>query len=1025
MISSDNGRRVFALEIAGLEYRYHSNKPPASSSLDSQIATGINYIDVESIVAVGSINADLDPSGGVANYGATTVTLNINRRGGASDAGVIFGRCGARSASTRAKLTTSATRTDTTISISSDLSSLSYPRLLHVGAETIRASSANATSVTCTRGAGNTPIQVHSIDLEGSIVPEITTEITTFRGRRARLYAAHRYATGETSNYIEIVNGFIESSPTVEDEEITISLLPLTALIDTDLSDKGIAQTRLLTGYHYFDGRQGSILEYALGLYKDQDDNEPVLTPDTGAAITASTFQTTVARRRSFSNLFDDFDTSLPKGPTADNYPREHPRYPKLRRSQDAVFVEDGVYPSTLTFNAGNVGYDVVADSSITSALNAAEISASESLRIRLPVVELKQHQLGNAEVKKWPDVLNDTLTTSGPSSTAGVAGGFGRWRINRDNELTFEKLSNSPFTSRLFLWNNSYLWRFVRRGLRDQGVRAPLKWGAFGTSGPLDNLSRISYPIDLGLSDDSIEQQFGEGDGWRRVEIDASSNATSSIRQIRDIPSAYYQQFESAILVETSLGLPTSSSAGVYHYVTVEFYDHKLDEIRRQVFKCTHQSAASFGGSTVGYLIHISNDHEFQNSFSFGDWSDKERALIYRGGSADGERPSVVLLQLLQSGGGGGLNGTYDQFSIGLNIHSSNIDEASFLAIDGSSTFTLSENFAGDGANLRDTFDSVLRLLGAVIVMKRDESTGVSKLTLVSLGNERASSSDLTISAGDWIADPSPTWGIYEDIVTQIKYEFDYDPAEDKYLNEVIFNNYAAINRYGGERAKITLTLAGLNSDQFGRGAGDNFAYFLPTSARLFNLLSNPLRTWRGEIGTGKSIYIDVGSYITVSSPHLRGYSDDYGVVDGVGMVRAIRQDLLNEGCEIELITTGLTAVNWNSAARVSSHTATTVTVDANKYSVSPATDASFFKAGDVVDYLPAGNHDNAITGLTIDSVVGHVITFTAAHGISTNGGTVEPTNFSSASTLHKIDAYLANSSDILGASTPAKELS
>ena len=225
--------------------------------------------------------------------------------------------------------------------------------------------------------------------------------------------------------------------------------------------------------------------------------------------------------------------------------------------------------------------------------------------------------------------------------------------------------------------------------------------------------------------------------------------------------------------------------------------------------------------------------------------------------------------------------------------------------------------------------------------------------------------------------------------------------------------------------RAKITLTLAVLNSDQFGRGAGDNFAYFLPTSARLFNLLSNPLRTWRGEIGTGKSIYIDVGSYITVSSPHLRGYSDDYGVVDGVGMVRAIRQDLLNEGCEIELITTGLTAVNWNSAARVSSHTATTVTVDANKYSVAPATDAAFFKAGDVVDYLPAGNHDAAITGLTIDSVVGHVITFTAAHGISTNGGTVEPTDFSNASTLHKIDAYLANSSDILDTSTPAKEFS
>ena len=345
------------------------------------------------------------------------------------------------------------------------------------------------------------------------------------------------------------------------------------------------------------------------------------------------------------------------------------------------------------------------------------------------------------------------------------------------------------------------------------------------------------------------------------------------------------------------------------------------------------------------------------------------------------------------------------------------------FLAADATATFTLTDNYAGDGADLRETFDSVLRLLGAVIVMKRDASTGRSLITLVSLGNERTSASSLTVSAGDWVADPVPKWGIHEDIVTQIEYQFDYDPAEDKYLSEVVFNNYAAINRYGGERSKITLRLAGLNSDQFGRGAGDNFAYFLPTSSRLFNLLSNPIRTWRGEIGTGKSIYIDVGSYLTVSSPHLRGYGDEYGVTDGVGMVRAIRQNLMSEGCELELITTGLSPVNWNSAARVASYTTNTVTVDANKYSASPATDASFFKAGDVVDYLPAGNHDAAIVGLTILSVVGNVITFTAAHSISASAGTIEPTDLSNATSDHKTDAYLANSSDILDTSTDAQE--
>ena len=1021
-VDSDHGRRVFALQIAGLKYRYHSVSPPASTSLDSTIATGISYVDAQAITAVGSVSASIDPSGGVADYGAVSVTLGINRRGGVSDAGRVFGRCGARSASTRAKLTASASRTDNTFSVSTDLSSFSFPRLFHIGAETVRASSATSTAVTVTRGAGNTPTQVHTIDLEGSIVPELTQEITTFRGRRARLYAAHQYADGSTSTYIEVVNGFIESSPTIEEgDEITLSLMPLTALIDTDLSGKGIAQTRLLDGFHYYDGRHGSILEYALSLIKDLDDNEPTIVPDTSAAITASTFQTTIALGRNHNNMFDDFDTSLPEGPDVDNFPREHPRFPKLRRSQDVVFSDAGVYPNSITYDGAINGYQVRANASVTSALNAAEITASESLKIRLPLVEIKQHELGDAEVKRWPDVINDTLSSAGPSSTAGVSGGFARWRLDADKTVRVEKLSNSPFRARLTLWNNSGIYRNIRRFLEEQGVRSPLRWGGFGTSGVLDDLSRISYPIIL--YSDAITQSFQDERGWKFSETTVGSSGVSGALELFDLANAYYQQYESGILVAESLGLPTTASAGVFHFINVDYYDLILNEIRTQVFKCTHQSAVSFGGSTVGYVIHIANDHDHSETRSFGDWPDKERALIYRGGRVEGERVGTVLLQLLQSGGGGSINGAYDLFSVGLDISSDDIDEASFLAADAAATFTLTENYTGAAADLRETFDSVLRLLGAVIVMKRDPSTGRSKITLVPFGNERASASSLTIAAGDWIADPVPKWGIHEDIVTQIQYLFDYDSREDKYASEVIFNNHEAINRYGGERSKITLTLSGLNSRQFGRGAGDNYAYFLPTSARIFNLLSNPLRTWSGEIGTGRSIFIDVGSYMTISSPHLRGYSDDYGVTGGVGMVRAIRQNLMSEGCEIELITTGITAVNWNSAARVSSFTTTTVTVDADKYSGSTVADVDFFAVGDVVDYLPAGNHDSAITGLTISSIVGNVITFSSAHGISVAGGTIEPTTFASASTSHKSDAYLSNSSDILGSSTDAQE--
>ena len=215
------------------------------------------------------------------------------------------------------------------------------------------------------------------------------------------------------------------------------------------------------------------------------------------------------------------------------------------------------------------------------------------------------------------------------------------------------------------------------------------------------------------------------------------------------------------------------------------------------------------------------------------------------------------------------------------------------------------------------------------------------------------------------------------------------------------------------------------MNSAQFGRGAGDNFSYFLPVSARIFNLLSNPLRLWRGVIGTGQSAFLDVGSYITVSSPHFKGYTDAYGVVDGVGMIKSIRQGLMDEGCELELITTGLAPVNWNSAAKVTSITSDTVTVSEDDFSSSTVDDVSFFRVGDVVDYVPLGNHDNAITGLTIASITNNTITFTAAHSISTLNGTLEPTTYANASALHQADAYLANSSDKINATVDAQEYS
>jgi hypothetical protein len=124
-----------------------------------------------------------------------------------------------------------------------------------------------------------------------------------------------------------------------------------------------------------------------------------------------------------------------------------------------------------------------------------------------------------------------------------------------------------------------------------------------------------------------------------------------------------------------------------------------------------------------------------------------------------------------------------------------------------------------------------------------------------------------------------------------------------------------------------------------------------------------------------------------------------------------------MSEGSELDIIHTALQSTGWNAAADVLFITSTTsVQISITNYASADyfgesVKDGSFFQAGDVVDYLPRGDEDNPITGLTIQSVTGvflNNVTFTAAHGITTAGGTIEPTTYASASTNHQQYAYI-----------------
>lgn len=1024
MIDYDFGRRIFVLEIGGLSIRYVSSDVDISSSnLDANLTTGVPYVNKQGIVSVGAYQASIDPAGGIANYSPLTVSLSIDRfRGDTTDPHVVFGRCGPRATDvTKAQISTDILHKDATktITVDQDFTSLSFPRVMHIGAETVRVSGATSTTLTISnRGVGRTPIQNHTTTVGGTNVPEVFTEIITFRGRKASLYMGQMNPDGYVESFTEIINGFIESSPNIDEDAISLSLVPLTALIDNDISEIAL-ETGLVHGYHNFDDFNGAKLEYGIACMESEPFN---LIGSTGSGTL------TVAVADQPLEIANAFDESLYPG--TDGTYLIHPRFPDLNNQTGGRLFPQSVTASTITYDNGDTTYNSLVPSGSSTTFR---------VQVTTPRGEVKSYKMTSG-LQRFPEIVNDVLEANHTGSSQGTDGSFAQWTIADDTTLMIKSNVNrqAARTSLIFYSSKRALSQFERM----YGINTPMSiWddtslGIYQTQ----NLERLWYPFDVWsegrpFPEDPLVEEgtlfHNRAEFFEEFAAPILENQSRE-QKINGIAKAYYQNGESTILVKDNLGLPSSATSGVSYDIEVSYYDRNLDQESFQTFPITHQTTATYSGTDIGFLLHIEEPFSSSIRRSFGDWEGYEPTKVYLTTRINFQTPGQAILQILQSGGGSSINGSYDKSSVGLNIDEIEIDIQSFLQYESIPNLMINLDLRGQGTDLRSTLTPLLQAMGAVLVMRRNRD-GRSKIALQPLGMDQTAAAAITINQGDWLTDDPPTWDTYEDIVSQVEVNFDYDIAEQKLRTKRIFNNQEAINRYGGEKSKLTLDLFGLSSDQIGSTGADSFSFFLPVVSRIFNLLSNPLRTWRGSIGTGQSALIDIGRYALVSSDRLKAYGPEYGVTNGVGLIRSIRQELLSEGCELEILTTGTRTAGWNDSALVLTvPTTTTVTIDQDVFSNTnllgeSVKDSEFFKVDDVVDYVLEGDHDNSITGLTIQSIVDNgasaTITFTAAHGISSAGGTLEPTIYTSAVADQKLDAYIANSSGVLGASDDGKE--
>ena len=540
-----------------------------------------------------------------------------------------------------------------------------------------------------------------------------------------------------------------------------------------------------------------------------------------------------------------------------------------------------------------------------------------------------------------------------------------------------------------------------LSQAIREHNFASLERWGiAFGPT-------QISYGLDFASSvapthemPDDRQYQIPTPELTYKVNRFPSLEVSQAHYDDGDIPSILYEikgfalgwrdRDEPFILVQDSLDLPTSDN-GQRFAIQIKKEDQILTAI------ASHEEA-------VGdyFLIHLDMRKEENKKLPpFGDWIGAGPAYEISKGVLITRRPAgEVILQLLESGGGGSVNGAYDLQLVGCNLDSSFINETSFLRYNSSSAISEWQfSLPADEVTLRDVLDPMLKTMGAALVM--DRSSYSPKISIVLLGHE-ADEDQQSFSDLDFLASKPPYWTNFEDIVTQFK--FIYDMQNEEPTTRII-NNYDAINRLAGETKSMELSLYGITSDLLGgTTASDFLESFLPTYARLFRLYGQAMRMWFISIGTGKALTLDLGSYLKISSDFLKAYTDDYGISQKVGMIKKININLMGEGAEIELIHLGDSSPTWNASAYVSSVIdSDTIAIDTDYFS---SADANYFQVGNVVKRSTPGSDDTTTT-LTISQINGNQISFTSSHSASA-GDVIQPTDYTTASSNHTKRAYI-----------------
>jgi len=1026
---------AWRLDIRGVPVRYYSGSVPPTRPITGMPT--MSYVDRKAIIDVGRQSESISLLGGIQQGGALNVTLSSRGdQGDAYDTVRVLCRTGyelgARASTRLAQSIPHDTALIGSIEVTEELDDWPVTDgryLFWIGQEAFIAESVDTAPprfLDCHRAAMGSPPQEHLYDPLRGEQAWVTSDPVSWRNVRCALkVAANLGRPLLESDYVEVLRGFLNSAPPSIGNaglELNVSLVPNSVILDQVVSARALT-TGLLQGWHYFEPSRGSVVAHAqVGLRSDL-----VVATVTQDAVTTDT------------------DVKMPNSQVAELAdPTRDPGHPRRL---------------PLHFQASAGGHDQVREPSGVAAGPPEKVTFADGLDEPIPtgtpvtnvhVWDVKAYDLAVLlpTTKSWPEGV---LTAVNAAWRPGlVTGADGAWA---DVEIGVGGDGQPEVRSKV---NGEHIAAMVRLEFRADWSAAPVagdvdhageRQGDYmpGQGYLRDRHQLLHYGLQFCAPDDDrwfdsrdqervgslplpLDRRSGR---WARFLTSTTSRGRPSPRsagKIRGWASAYYQTGERYILTAGSI---FGTSVTGTKWITVDWSEAgtALSQTIPIELEEIHEDDDS---NAIGYRLKIREGWEHLVR-SFGDWPGEQPATIKAAAAWEAAAAATLVLQLLYSGRGAGVNGAYDVLPFGGNLDSDDVAGSEILARLRPPFDDRWSLIAVAGKKLRDLLEVPLLVCGDALVMRPDPN-GILQVTALPVGLETLAEVDASLVIRSGRIEPTARIDTLPDdeLTTAYKITSNYDRTspDPTPAVEITAEDAAARAAQGGDGGEaLEVPLRGVYFDS----GLDATGRLLPLVGNLKARLGRPRRRYRLTLDKGWGLVLYLGSVVRVTAPDLLFFDGTRGATDLV--CRVVKRDVDWWGAEatFELLVYGAKAGGYAPAMKVASVTSSTVIeIEPNQHSdpTDPDTgiaqvDGDWFIAGDIVRCVPRGNFAGSVIR-TIASVSGTTVTFSAgpgggsaAHGLAA-GDTIRPAPYTvTTNSLIERFAYLTDARGKLGGTT------